>query len=143
MIREATAADLTRLVEMGVEFLRTTVYAALLTESPTQMATLASQLIASDRGVVLVSDHDGTLSGMIGVLIAPHHLSGEPVAMECFWWAATPGDGIRLLKAAEQWAQDGGSVAMQMVAPDERVGALYARQGYELIEYGYMRRFEA
>jgi hypothetical protein len=143
VIREATSADLARLVAMGREFLHATAYAALIADNPEQMAALASSLIDGDRGVVLVADHGGELTGMIGVLVTAHHLSAEPVAMEAFWWASTPGDGVRLLKASENWARSQGAVAMQMVAPDERVGALYARSGYELIEWGYMKRFDS
>lgn len=143
MIREATAIDVPRLVAMGCEFLHTTAYRDFLDDNPMQMATLADHLIGSDQGVVLVADHGGELTGMIGLLVAPHHLSAEPVAMEAFWWASTPGDGVRLLKASEDWARAQGAVAMQMVAPDERVGALYARMGYQLIEHGYMRRFDS
>lgn len=143
MIREATPADLVGLVAMGREFLHTTAYAALIADNPAQMESLASSLIDADRGVVLVADHGGELTGMIGIIVTAHHLSAEPVAMEAFWWASTPGDGVRLLKASEAWARSHGAVAMQMVAPDERVGALYARMGYRLIEHGYMRRFES
>lgn len=142
MIREATPIDVPRLVAMGREFLQTTAYHALIAENQTQMEMLASTLIDKDSGVVLVADHRGDLTGMIGLLIAPHHLSAEPVAMEAFWWASTPGDGVRLLKAAEEWAREHGAVAMQMVAPSERVGALCMRKGYSLVEWGYMRRLE-
>lgn len=143
MIREATPLDVPALVAMGREFLATSDYHALLLDNPDQMAALATQLIAADLGVVLVADHDGTLTGMIGVLVTAHHLSAEPVAMEAFWWSSTPGDGVRLLRASEAWARDCGAVAMQMVAPSERVGALYARMGYDLIERGYMRRLDS
>jgi hypothetical protein len=143
VIREATPLDLPRLVAMGREFLHGSAYQALIADNPEQMEALASSLIERDGGVVLVADHSGELTGMIGVLVTAHHLSAEPVAMEAFWWASTPGDGVRLLKASESWARANGAVAMQMVAPDERVGALYARSGYALIEHGYMKRFDS
>lgn len=143
MIREATPVDVPRLVAMGREFLHTTAYAALIADNPDQMSALASSLIDADRGVVLVADHGGELTGMIGVLVTAHHLSAEPVAMEAFWWASTPGDGVRLRRDAESWAQAHGAVAMQMVAPSEAVGAMLERAGYALIERGYMRRFDS
>lgn len=143
MIRPATSLDVDALVTMGRTFLGSTPYRRLLADNPAQMAALVGQLIASDSGVVLVADHDGTLTGMIGVLVTAHHLSAEPTAMEAFWWSTTPGDGVRLLKASEAWAREHGAVAMQMVAPDERVGALYSRMGYDLIERGYMRRLDS
>lgn len=143
MIRPAEPRDVAALVAMGGTFLRSTAYAALIADNPAQMHALASHLIDADNGVVLVADHDGELTGMIGVLVTPHHLSGEPTAMEAFWWSTTPGDGLRLLKASERWARAQGAVAMQMVAPDDRVGALYARMGYALIERGYLRRLDS
>lgn len=143
MIRPATHLDVNALVEMGRQFLLTTPYRHLIAENPEQMAVLVGQLIDHATGVVLVADHDGALTGMIGLLVTAHHLSAEPIAMEAFWWSTTPGDGVRLLRSAEQWATARGAVAMQMVAPDDRVGALYARMGYDLIERGYMRRLDS
>lgn len=143
VIREAEPKDVAALVSMGQEFLRSTPYAALIADNPAQMTALAEHLIDQANGVVLVSDYDGTLTGMIGLMVAAHHLSAEPIAMEAFWWSTSPGDGVRLLRASEQWARDHGAVAMQMVAPSDRVGALYSRMGYELIERGYMRRLDS
>jgi Acetyltransferase (GNAT) family len=143
MIREAALADLADLVAMGQTFLRASPYASVLPENPTQIAALFTTLIEQDHGVMLVADHDGVLTGMIGIVVLPHHFSAEPMAMEACWWSTTPGDGVRLLKASERWARARGAVAMQMVAPTERVGALYARLGYGLIEYAYVRRLDA
>jgi hypothetical protein len=143
VVRAATLADVPALVTLGQAFLRGSAYKDLIAENPDQMAALVGRLITGEAdAVVLVADRAGTLTGMIGLVIAPHHLSGERVAMEAFWYA-DGGDGVRLLKRAEAWASTHGAVAMQMVAPSERIGAFYARLGYGLIEWGYMRRLAA
>jgi len=141
-IREATLADVPALVAMGADFLHTTSYARLVADNPAQMDRLARQLIASDDGLLLVADA-GALVGMIGVLVFPHHLSGERIAGELFWWVdptVRGALGVRLLRQAEGWAVTRGATALQMVAPDRRVGVLYERLGYAPIETAYQRR---
>ena len=140
MTREATLTDLPRLVEMGRHFLAAS-YRDTLTENLAQMATLAEQLVTQDNGTILVLERDGILVGMIGMLIFPHHLSAERTAGEVMWWIEPDarGAGIRLLKEAEQWARDHGARKIQMIAPNARVGQLYARLGYAQIEIAFQK----
>lgn len=140
MIRDATAADVPRIVEMGQRFLRESHYAGVLSENPAQMASTAAWLIAEDAGFVAV-DERGALVGMIGALLFRHHFSGELIAGEVFWWVepASRGGGIRLMRRAEAWARARGAQRMQMIAPDAQVGQLYARLGYDPIEVAYER----
>lgn len=142
MIREATRADVPRLVEMGQRFLQSTPYRHVLDDNPSAMEAMASLLVTSPDGVVLVADADG-LTGMIGLLICAHHISAERMANEVFWWVEpeTRGTfGLRLLRAAEMWARGHGAVRMQMVAPDTSVGKIYERFGYAPVEIAYQRR---
>ena len=144
MIREATETDLPRCVEMGRHFWRASGYAAIIAENPAQMLAIGERLVSEPNGVLFVADLDGALVGMIGMLIFPHHLSGELTAGELFWWVEPShrGLGVRLMRRAEVWAVAHGAVAIQMIAPvaDASIGRVYERLGYVAIETGYQRR---
>lgn len=141
MIREATLDDVPAIVDMGLQFLRTSDYKEALGENPTQIAATVNWLIADKNGVVLVADYDCGLIGMIGLLIFTHHFSGESIAGELAWWVNPEhrGFGVRLLKAAERWAAERGAERMQMIAPSGEVGRIYERLGYTLVETAYQR----
>jgi len=139
MIRQATAEDVPRLVEMGRRFRSETGYAKVLAENPAKMAELATQLAAS--GGLLVSEREGELVGMLGYVVYPHFISGESTAGEVFWWVEPEhrGEGLKLLKEAERRAKAVGAEKMQMIAPTDRVATLYLRLGYEFVEASYQR----
>jgi GNAT superfamily N-acetyltransferase len=140
-VREATLDDLDAVYAMGDQFLRETTYAAFMQPNAEPLlASIVSFIDVPDR-LGLVAERDGRVVGMIALLVAPHPFSGERTAFEVVWWVtpAARGLGVRLLRAAEQWARDQGTVAMQMVAPNARVGAFYARVGYVPVETAYQR----
>lgn len=143
-LRPATLEDLPRLVAMGQHFLQATPYRSLIADNPAQMTALATMLITDANGLLLVADGGGALVGMIGLLVFSHHLSGERIAGEVFWWVEPQQRGtvgIRLLRAAEQWAKDQRVVTVQMVGPTTgRAGLIYERLGYAPIEVAYQRR---
>lgn len=143
-IRPATHADIPTLVAMGRQFREQTAYRDLIAEAPEQMANLC-RLLIDGAGAILVLETDGFVVGMIGLHCAPHFFSGEPVAGEVFWWVDPEhrGGGLRLLKAAEQWAREQGATVLQMIAPDGRVEQLYERLGYRAIERTYYRKLAA
>lgn len=140
MIRRATDADIPRLVEMGRRFLKESPYHRHIAENPQQMAELGRQLM-KNAGGLLISEHDGQITGMFGFVVYDHFMSGERVAGEVFWWVEPEarGDGVKLLRTAEQEARNAGAKAMQMIAPDEHVAGFYARLGYIPVEMTYQR----
>ena len=141
MIRRATDADIERLMDMGERFVRETEYRSLVTLKPERLAASIANVLAAPGGAVFVSGSDATLTGMIAMLVYDHPFSGERTAFELVWWVEPEarGDGVRLLRAAEDWAREQGATHMQMVAPNERVGALYERLGYAPVETSYQR----
>lgn len=141
MIRDATIDDVPRLVEMGRRFWADSPYRLTLTENPAQMATIAERLVTQADGVVLVAATPFGLVGMLGLLLFAHHLSAELVAGEVFWYVEPEhrGAGLRLLKQAEEWARAHGARRLQMIAPDTRVGQVYARFGYTPVEVAYQK----
>lgn len=144
-IRRAAAEDVPQLVAMGIEFLTTSTYARHL--APCRAAierTLAWMLAAPDTAAILVLDSTPlSIAGAIGLVRSTHLWTGEPYVGELFWWVtpAARGGGLRLLRAGERWAADGGALAMQMIAPTAQVGRVYERLGYAWLESGYHRRF--
>ena len=141
MMREATANDLDRIVDMGLRFVRETRYVKLISENPARMRDIVEKLMLADDGLVLVSDHDGVLTGMLGAYVFEHLVSGERTASEMFWWTEpeSRGDGVKLLRYAERWAAGRGAMRFQMIAPTDRVGKFYEALGYEMVETTYQR----
>jgi RimJ/RimL family protein N-acetyltransferase len=139
MIRVACEADIPRLVEMGLRFRRESEYVDVLAENAEKMEELARQL--AQNGCLVVSERGGRIVGMLGYVIFPHFLSGELVAGEVFWWVEPEdrGEGLKLLRAAEDRARSFGAKNFQMIAPNDRVGALYERLGYRRVETSFQR----
>ena len=141
-VRPATDADVPFIVEMGLQFIGSTVYRSFLTPSVRHIEDLVTRLIADDRGVVFVLEmRGGDVVGMLGAMLAEHFITGLPTATELFWWAdpSARGHGIRLLRAFEQWARSRGATVAQMVAPTADVAAIYERVGYVEMERAYQR----
>lgn len=142
-IRAATLADVPRLVALSGRFRAETAYRDLVADDPAQHAALFTQLVAGPASVVLVADDDGAVVGLIALLIAPHHFSGQRTASEVIWWVEPEarGAGVALLGAAERWAAESGAVTIQMIAPatpaGDRVARLYQRRGYAPVETSY------
>ena len=126
MIREATSADIPVIVEMARRFheAREDRFAF----NPEDTARFAANLIASPVGVVLISER-GFISG--AVMGAPGN-AANLTAHELFWWAEDR-QGLRLLRAFEEWARDMGcaDVVVSFPAGDGVVGRILERGGYE------------
>lgn len=139
MIRLAVSRDVPRLVEMGLRFRRESEYNQHLSENAEKMAELAGRLAADD--CLLVSEREGLLVGMLGYVLFPHFLSGELVAGEVFWWVEPGfrGEGLKLLRAAETRSRAAGAKYLQMIAPNDRVAAVYKRLDYSFVEAAYQK----
>jgi GNAT superfamily N-acetyltransferase len=138
MIRSATVEDIPRLVEMGKHFIAETEYSGKIKYRPEKLREFAEQQISN----ILVCVDGGLVTGMLAYLIYPHPYTGESTAVELFWWVEPEyrGQGIRLLRAVEQIAKDAGAKQIQMGAPNEWVGGIYKRLGYEQVETVYQRQ---
>jgi len=141
MIREAVAADIPRLVEMGRRFIRESSYRGRIAMNPRALKRLMEGLVGLPNGAVFVAPEVGKINGMIGVHIYNHPMSDELVAAELFWWVEPEarGVGLKLLKRAERWAENMGASRMQVVAPNERVASIYQRRGFSKLEVQYER----
>lgn len=139
MIRAAYLGDIPRLVEMGQRFHRETAYSDHLKANPEQMRMMAEKILKDDGW--LVSERDGQICGMIGIVLFPHFLSGEMIAGEVVWWVEPEyrGEGVKLMRAAEKRAKASGAKRMQMIAPTDQVAAVYRRLGYDFVESAYQK----
>jgi GNAT superfamily N-acetyltransferase len=142
-IRPATSADVPDILAMAHAFVASTEYAAHIALSAEHLTTLAERLIEGVDGDVLVAeDGAGRVIGMLALQAFTHPMSGQRIATEFVWWvdpAHRGTAGVRLLRAAEQWAKDAGAAALQMVAPNAHVAAFYEKVGYSAVETSYMR----
>ena len=144
MIREAKLEDMEAVVRMGLRFAEETHYGGIIKTDPVWITKTAADLMGRESSAVLVSENGHGPNGIIAVLMYQHPFSGEKTAFEVFWWSdpEAVGTGIRLVKAAEKWAQERGATAMQMIAPEgSDVGLLYRRMQYAPVERSYQRRF--
>jgi len=125
---------------MGERFLTNSVYAGFPLNRE-QMAQTVDLLLTSPIGRIYVAERKGDVVGMIGGLLFRHPITGEATVSELFWWVEPEhrGIGIRLLKRAEQWAEEVGAVRMHMVAPTTDVGQMYLRLGYSPLETTYQK----
>ena len=143
-IRRATPDDLDVIVAMALRFQATTSYAQHLRATEATFRALATQLLASPEAAIWVADRDGQVVGMIAAALYTQPMSGERIGSEVCWWMDPEARGgrtaIRLVRAAEQWAQAQGATVFQMMAPTKAVGALYEALQYAPIETHYMRR---
>lgn len=139
-MRRATPEDAQAITRMGQRFASETEYRALIDVRSDIVETIVLGLLANPNGAIFVSGAEDP-TGMIAMLAYDHPFSGERTAFEVVWWVdpEARGDGICLLRAAEDWAREQGIAKMQMVAPNERVGALYERLGYRPVEVSYQR----
>lgn len=140
-IRPATLEDIPVLQAMGVRFIQETTYRDHIGVSPEAITSLLQRLIEHETAVVFVTDRDGEITGMIGLVRFDHPVSGESIVSEMFWWMEPErrGDGIRLLRHAERWAKSDGAVRFQMIAPTPQVARVYRALGYTEIETTFQR----
>ena len=143
MIREATAADTNRLVEMTTRFLLTTRYGDLIQPNPACIRKLIALVL--EHGVIFVGETwKLELIGMIALTALPHLLTGEPFAEEQAWWVEPEHRGgslgPRLLAAAEAWSRESGLKMIKVVAPEGGdVGKFYTKLGYHAVETAYVK----
>lgn len=136
MIREATEADLPRIVELGSRSLIDGPYAGIIKDVPAQARKCAQQVLAG--GKILLGEQDGAVVGLLGFVFARHHFSDQPYAAELMWYVEPEhrkgGIALQLLWAAEKAATEMGAEDFLFTAPNEEVAAIYKRFGYEKLE---------
>ena len=129
MIREATADDVIRIVDM-VEALRAAVGGPVAVDRAWTARTLAA-LLESPDGSVWVSG-----GGFLAASIQRSIISPVPMAVEHGWWASD-GSGLRLLRIYETWAKDKGAALITLSTGP--TGPDLSRLGYRRVEQAWTR----
>ena len=133
MVRTAALADIPALLAMGEAF-----HAAGQLPCAFNLDAMASVLqtmIEADSAVVLMTER-----GVIGGAINPAYCDPSwTYAVELFWWAQ--GDGLKLLRAFEGWAQQAGAKELRMtsLATLPRADRLLRCVGYAPAEVSYSK----
>lgn len=142
VVRQARKEDVPHLTVMGGRFFAQTGYQQHgLFCDPFHLHAFLEDAIDSEDKAIFVAEQDGALIGVIGAFKAKAYFGPQLIAHELFWWvnedARKGATAIRLLRALQQWARDGGCAAlfmvdislMQSVAP-----TLYQKLGFALAE---------
>ena len=141
-IRDATEADIPRLVEMGRHFFAATAWKETAAYDGPSFAATLGMLIASDDGIVLIADF-----GMTAAICFPLFFNqGQRAAQEIVWWVEPDhrGKGQQLLRAMECEAEAKGAMFMIMVNEEslrpDAVARVYRRHGYAPSEQQFVKR---
>jgi hypothetical protein len=142
MIREAKAADIPRITEMGSRSLREGPYKDLVGDNPEQTGKLALEVMT--KGMILVAEEeDGTISGLLAFIVFPHYFSGELTAGEVMWYVEPEFrksfTSLALLRGAERMARGFGAKYMQFTAPTSEVGRAYEALNYKQVEVSFQK----
>lgn len=154
VIRNATDADIPRIVEMAQAFYPESPYPALYGAMPdSQAAGLALVVMhgvdgSLEPGVLLLAEQDGEVVGM--ACLHADRATFNPlvrIASELVFWIEPEHRGgmaaVRLLKAAEDEAKALGIEVNRMAvlsSSPEQAAALYERMGYTHTETYYSKR---
>lgn len=133
MVRPATLDDIPALLAMGKAFHAAAILPCAFDLNA--MGAVLQAMIEADSAAVLMTD-----SGVIGGAINPAYCDPTWLyAVELFWWAQ--GDGLKLLRAFERWAQNAGAkeIRMTSLATLPRADRLLRCVGYAPAEVSYSK----
>lgn len=145
MIRQATIADVSAIVEMARLFYATTEYRKWADFNDETVKNLTETLVKDH--VLLVADEDGELKGMVALFVAPFMFNADvTAAYEVAWWVNPDAQGIgvgkALLAAIEPACKARGCTAIQMVhlsTSPPQAAAIYEHMGYAHTESSFTR----
>lgn len=107
-----------------------------------------SCVLSGNTGIIfLLEDEAGQVAGGIGGISHPDLLSGEPCAVELFWYVKPEFRKglwpVRLLRSFEGWAEANGCKTVAMIymqdSQPEKMKEFYERSGYRLLESHYTK----
>lgn len=139
-----TEEELIELHKVVSEFYKLMPYKKKILD-PKQWAATWLQLIESGVGKVLSLVEDDEVKGGIGLIMHNSLEDGALVTSEAFWYVdeKSRGGGIRLFKAAEEFAKSIGSERMMMIhlqnSMPEKVKKFYERMGFKKAETTYLK----
>ena len=103
-------------------------------------------LAESPNAAVLAAVDEREISGVMGLYLTPYHMGAAMMAHECCFFVLPTrrSAGVRLLRAAEQWARakraDSLIVTASRLAGDaDRAGRFFAASGFTEFERSYLK----
>lgn len=139
MIREATHADMPKLLKMAESF-----YGLLPFKEPFNEESVynsISNMIDSEAGA-LFTDEEARC--MLGAIVYPAWMNHDVlIASEMLWWSENPRASTKLLKSFEEWGINKGASYFHMIRLESnepnRLDDLYQRKGYRALEHVYFK----
>ena len=131
MIRELGVSDLGKCETAARSFYGSSRY--LEDFQPARFASIWTQIMQADAGVIFAYEVEGAVAGAIGGMIHQDIYGSAMVAEEFFWFVQEQyrGAGVMLYRRFKEWAIGRGATRLQMVhlldlMPDESGGLLPA-----------------
>lgn len=135
MIRDATTADIPRIVDMMQRF-------HAIASQPQEfcrdsMASFMTGLIEAPGGIVLICD-----GGMISGAVTPSPVNAKwLICFELSWWSERARDGVRLMKTFAERAEIMGAseIRFSFRASTPKIGKFLIKSGFTHDEQVYTR----
>lgn len=147
VIRPATEADISAIVETGARFHDVAGWSDIASYDAEDCARSIGAMMSNGSGVFLVAEDAGKIVGIAGGVVYPLYFNaGHQSGQELFLWVdpeRRDGLGGSMLTALEAAARDAGCdswamIALDMMRPRE-TGLLYQRRGYRPSEHSWIR----
>ena len=80
-------------------------------------STLKFLITQRTSRVIIEKSEAGDITGVIGLVLAPHYYSSAILATKLFWFASTKKSAVKLLRLAKRWAVSQGANKFAMAMP--------------------------
>ena len=144
MIREATSAD----HRSNIEFMKGMEHASEFIKINSEYAfRVYDHMVKRGIATGLMKEVDGKVVGCLGFIMSTDLHSGEPIAIETFWFVDPAfrgqGYGNELFDAFEETAKRKGAKKVAMIHMSDSfpdiLEKLYMKRGYRLLEKHYIK----
>jgi GNAT superfamily N-acetyltransferase len=148
IVRDATANDLARYVDLAQEFHDASPMHGVAPFEPEGYSVFFLNAIDNPDIGIWLAELNGAVIGIAGALIYPLYFSPtKKVAQELWWWltpqARGTGAGGAMFKKIKEWSAQNNATAIFMIAlEDERAGKmekLYRRAGFRPLERTFIK----
>jgi GNAT superfamily N-acetyltransferase len=140
--RTANKQDIPALLGLCKRFFSVSGYAENMTFHEKSMRRTLEALVQNH--IVMV--HGSPPVGVLAAVVGPMFFNAKELSVaELFWWVDPEhrGVGTELLSALEAEAQKRGAKRVSMLCLEklepEKIGQMYQRRGYSLVEHNYMK----
>lgn len=147
MLKLLEEQDIPQVVELGRNFFYASPYSSLNFSEQATESFLYSCLSRPEENICILAVEDGVAVGALVGSVSRVPFSDDLVAAEIAWWMEPThrkgGQGLRLKKAYEYWAEKMGAkkISMALLSGEHEalLDSYYRRTGYEKAETAYVR----